>query len=88
MNSHRENKAATVGQMKEYLVSSTVTITVVTEVEAESPEDAEVEALGREMMHLCNFCASADPKTQWVTSGELDGCVGGRDITTYELEES
>lgn len=60
--------------MAKYRISGQVTISIFTEVEADTPEAAIEEAEGRPMKRLCWSCS--DSKTEdeeWVTSGELDG---------------
>lgn len=59
--------------MKRYFVTSSIVITVHTEVEANSVREAKRIALGRGVMSLCHHCASIEGSDEWVTSGELDG---------------
>lgn len=49
-------------------------ITMVTEVQAESLEDAIEKATEAGVQGLCHHCASKDADGEWVTTGELD-CV-------------
>lgn len=60
--------------MPVYVVSAEVTISMYTEVEADSPEKALEIAEGRDIKRLCIHCSGDDDKREeWVTSGELDG---------------
>lgn len=59
--------------MKIYTVSALVTISILTEVIAESEEQALEIAEERPMQSFCNSCSSKDPDDQWVFGGELDG---------------
>jgi hypothetical protein len=56
-----------------FSVFATVTISISTEVEANTPQEAAEIAGERGMIGLCHQCASGDPEQEWVTSGELDG---------------
>ena len=58
--------------MGKYTVRAEVTISVSTDVEADSEKEAVIEAAQRPM---CTLYATNqnDPDTEWVTSGELDG---------------
>jgi len=58
---------------KKYRFSAEVTISVWTEVEAESEEEARDIALGNPMMDLCGYCSQMQPDGLWVTNGDLDG---------------
>jgi hypothetical protein len=58
--------------MATYVVVAEVTVSIRTEVEAESPEKAMEIAEGREMSRLCHHCATGEPEKEWVAS-ELDG---------------
>lgn len=63
-----------------YTVGAMVTISVFTEVEADSAEKAVEIAEDRGLVGLCHQCG--DDRTasaEWVTSGELDG-------TPYDLK--
>lgn len=64
-----------------WLVSGVITISVHTEVEAETQSAAEEIALAQPVMSLCHQCATGTPKDEWVTSGELDG-----DIEVIEID--
>jgi hypothetical protein len=58
---------------RRYSVGGVITISVHTEVEAASPEEArEIAINDRGIMSLCHQCASGDPSLEWVTSGEFD----------------
>ncbi len=60
--------------MKTYLVTSAITITVHTKVEASSKKEAKMIALERGVMGLCYQCGGSNRINEsWVTSGELDG---------------
>ncbi len=56
-----------------YSVIANITISVSTDVEADSEEQARELALERGVQGLCHHCASADGERQWVAGGELDG---------------
>jgi hypothetical protein len=56
-----------------FTVSALVTISLHTEVEAPSLQEAVKEAESREVMRLCHVCSGQDAGKKWVTSGELDG---------------
>lgn len=58
-----------------YMVTGHITISVCTEVEADSAREAERVARDRPVMSLCAQCAAGEPEHEWVTSGELDGSV-------------
>ena len=58
---------------KRYSVSGVITISVHTEVEACSPEEARRIATEEHgIMSLCHQCAKGSPTEEWVTSGEFD----------------
>jgi hypothetical protein len=61
--------------MARYYVVAEMTISVGTEVEARSAEQAKDIASRRGVMTLCHSCASnrEGRTTEWCTSGELDG---------------
>jgi hypothetical protein len=60
--------------MARYRISGQVTISIYTDVEADSPDAAIEEAEGRAMKRLCWSCGdSRGSDEEWVTSGELDG---------------
>lgn len=61
---------------RRFRVVAEVTISVHTDVEAETEEQAKELAGQRGMMHLCWSCSSESASDQWVTSGELDGDPG------------
>lgn len=56
-----------------YRLSGIVTISILTEVEADTEQEAIRIAEERGLVSLCHFCASGDPEREWITSGELDG---------------
>lgn len=64
--------------MKIYRVVSMCTISVHTDVEANSKREAVRIARDRSMMSLCHQCSSGNTSEEWTTSGELDG-------TPYDL---
>lgn len=59
--------------MTKFFVSTELTISVHTFVEANDEEQAKIIAMDRPVMDLCHQCASANSELEWVTSGELDG---------------
>ena len=64
--------------MTKYHVTAMCTISVTTDVEAESEEEALEIAIDRGMQDLCYQCSggqwsSLDASREWVTSGEIDG---------------
>ena len=59
--------------MPKYSIGSVLTISVFTEVEADSKEEAIEEAGSRSVMSLCHQCSRGDYDAEWCTSGELDG---------------
>lgn len=70
--------------MRTYRVSGTMTISVMTDVEATSKAHARRLADEREPMTLCHQCADGPIDQAWVTSGELDGAV---EITTVAASD-
>lgn len=60
------------GVMRTYRFTSTMTISVLTEVDADTLEMAVREARDRRPVSLCHQCATGEHDT-WNTSGELDG---------------
>jgi hypothetical protein len=56
-----------------YRVNALVTISIHTDVEAESEQEAYDLAYDRPMQSFCHHCAGGDPEEVWSTSGELDG---------------
>lgn len=73
--------------MSKYSISSSITISVYTEVEAETEEEAIKEAQSRGVMGLCYQCANGSDNcdVEWVTSGELDG-VPMQDDEPFEID--
>lgn len=60
--------------MPKYMVTSAITISMHTEVEADSAEEAKEIASQRGIMSMCHSCARSDgDDEEWRTSGELDG---------------
>jgi hypothetical protein len=59
--------------MQTYGITGNITISVYTEVKAETQEAALEEAGTRPIMSLCHQCASHGGETEWATTGELDG---------------
>lgn len=59
--------------MAKFTVVATITISVHTDVEAETLKEAFEEAKKRGMISLCHQCARGEDDREWVTSGELDG---------------
>lgn len=73
--------------MPKYLVSTHLTISVHTEVDADSPEEAKNIAGQRGVMGLCHSCASSDESdVEWRTSGELDSLPDIDDPSTEVIE--
>lgn len=72
---------------RRWRVVAEVTISVHTDVEAETEEQAREIAAERSVMRLCWSCSSKDGTEQWVTSGELDGDPGAP-VEIIELDES
>ena len=59
--------------MPKYIVSGIVTVSIYTEVIAETEEEALKLAGDQPMMSFCNQCSRGTPEDEWVTAGELDG---------------
>jgi hypothetical protein len=59
--------------MATWNVSAEMTISVQTEVEADTEEEARAIAEDRGVQGLCLQCAGGEPTAEWITSGELDG---------------
>jgi hypothetical protein len=60
--------------MKRFRVAGVATISVHTDVDAETPEEAIQIAKWRPMQRLCFQCSGAEgADDEWRTSGELDG---------------
>lgn len=59
--------------MPKYRVGGQCTITVFTDVVADSPEQAIALSNDRSMVNLCHQCAGGDADEEWCTGGELDG---------------
>ena len=59
--------------MNRFKFIADVTISVSCEVEAKNEKEARAIAEELPMVGLCHQCASGDPSSEWVTSGELDG---------------
>lgn len=60
--------------MPKYIVTGSITISVHTVVDADSPEAAKEEAQSRSVQGLCHQCAdSRGADEEWRTSVELDG---------------
>lgn len=60
--------------MPKYQVNARVTISILTEVEADNPKEAKRIALGRPLVGLCHQCGGSDTADEeWCTGGELDG---------------
>jgi hypothetical protein len=68
-------KEKPVSKPKKYRVGAQVTISIYTDVEASSREEALEIAAGRDMaaIHHATHDTSAIAAKEWVTSGELDG---------------
>lgn len=66
--------------MPKYIVSASVTVSVWTEVEADTAEQARELAEDRPMQSLCHRCGETrrgQEREEWRTSGELDGTPSG-----------
>jgi hypothetical protein len=59
--------------MARYRVSATMTISVYTDVEAGSKDEALEKARDHQNQSFCAQCSEGNPREEWVTSGELDG---------------
>lgn len=62
--------------MPKFIVSANVTISVWTEVEADTEQEAMALAEDRPMQTLCHQCSGtrhSQGREEWRTSGELDG---------------
>ncbi|OQA27933.1 MAG: hypothetical protein BWY57_03574 [Betaproteobacteria bacterium ADurb.Bin341] len=70
--------------MKKYIVSTTITISVSTIVEAENEDAAKEEALSRDVQHL-PYDNSARKESEWCHLGELDGMP---DVNRLTVEEA
>lgn len=69
-----------------YRVSGTITISVFTDVEAASEQEARDIAEGRGVVGLCwQCCGNRTAGEEWVTSGELDGDPEAEDVE--EIDE-
>jgi hypothetical protein len=63
-----------VAKFHNYLITGELTISVCTEVRAESLAQAKRIAANRSAMTLCHRCSGDEHvNEEWVTSGELDG---------------
>ena len=62
----------TVGELRWYRVSGTMTISVFTDVLARGEHEAAELAELNGVISLCHQCAGGESKVEWVTIGELD----------------
>lgn len=69
---------------KKWTVEARGTITLVTVVEASTPEEARRLALERDTSELTHGAEMSGDDEAWVTTGELDCEVQGEDITSIE----
>jgi hypothetical protein len=76
-------RAFMLGTKRTFMVVGEIMISVHTEVEARSPEEALKIAAERGMMSLCHGCSTGSPSEEWVTSGELGG-----ETVNMKVEES
>lgn len=74
--SKKKPKAAAPAGKKTFSFVTCAGITLTTDVEAETLEEAIEIAESRAIQSLCNQCASPDYKEEWGTTGELDGSPG------------
>lgn len=58
---------------RKFLLTAYVTVSLVTEVFANSEEEAIEIAEGRSLQSLCNQCANGNTYEEWSLIGELDG---------------
>ncbi len=65
---------------KKYRVNASITISVYTDVQASSPEEALQMAQQRDVIGLCHFCAEGNPDGEWSTNGSLDGEPEGMQV--------
>lgn len=70
--------------MSKRVVSTTVTISIYTKVDADSDEEAKELAMERPLMRFCHQCSAGKPDKEWVTSGELDGTPQEDDMNVEE----
>jgi len=75
--------------MTRYCFVINATISLHTDVEAESLEEAIEEAKGRVVMSLCHQCAAGEPdsRDEWRTSGELDTDPSGAELVDLIVED-
>lgn len=60
--------------MPKFQVNAMLTISVITDVEADSREEAKEIALARSVIGLCHQCSGTRTvDEEWCTNGELDG---------------
>jgi hypothetical protein len=59
--------------LAKYIVSGTITISALIEVEADNEQEAREKAEDSPVISLCHYCADKSPDCEWVTSGDLDG---------------
>lgn len=60
---------------RKFAFTGNVTVSVYTEVMAESAEEAGIEAEQRSIQSLYHQCSTGDAKREWSLTGELDGEV-------------
>ncbi len=70
---------------KKYTITGMLTISVHTEIFANSEAEAMKKANRRSVQSLCHQCARGDSKMEFCTSGELDG--EPYDLKVEEVEE-
>lgn len=58
---------------KRWLISGHLTVSILTEVEASTLEEAKKIAQKRDVQGLCSVCSTGDEKVEWSLNGELDG---------------
>ena len=74
--------------MATYMVVAVVGISLHTEVEADSPEEAKEKAMERSPTSFCHGAEMETRTEAWVTSGEIDcGDITENEIVDVELFE-
>lgn len=72
--------------MPTYAFVVNTTISMSTEVTADSLPEAIAEAKGRAVMSLCRQCSNA-PANEWSASGELDGEPADGNLVDFFIDE-
>jgi hypothetical protein len=71
--------------MAKYRVTSCVTISVATVIEAETPEIAMELAEARSVADICASCQDQDAESEWVPDSGMDGEIDGNKISAEEV---